>query len=779
MTGDTIYSPVLWDDKGEPVSVEGSLIAPLALSVANVWQLPGRVFPSRWDEALRDNPQNALAMRRRAFYARLMQERIAPTVNLTWQVKVKDDTDPGQARVRDAVQESWDNIPDKVNLIEWLCEAIWYGRSGSQVVWDRQPGTGRVGVVYHEPVNGDGIQFDWAGHPVILVSQYTARRYQRQWPASVLPPGKIEPSVVNATDRGAWGLKLDHPVLRRRFLIHKHRREAADYFEGEMSGGAHGVGLRSKSYWTDQMLVNSEAGMMNFLFSTGMMDLLVFNYLAGNDEAKKAAQKNAEKITGKVAVLNPVLPADYARLGPVTQIPMSTGGVDALQKVVQEHYGKQLEHLFVGQSMSTGADGAGSLGGSGRAEFAASTKTEILRTDAERLRGTLTRDWAIPARDFLFPGSAVAVTIEPVIKDPDRDGKQLDAALKILPYVAIEVDELRERAGFRKPRAGKETVGGQQAGRPDQPGANGLNPALPPGRDPGGPDDPSDDPGSPNGILPPGNVATGYYAAAGHPVPYKVVDDRGHEHKGKGPGGGQFTGKGTGDGGGAAGSAGGAADGNEKSPGPAGRGDGKAGGAGDKMAARAKRIVGKIRPTKERAFTGRAEGGKIDSRLAGAIGEEILIQHLKGLGYADAATTSEFLGDSHNNLAFDLIHDHHLIEAKTGQANNPDGKWVLKYDGRFTKKQEAKFARMTPEKVVAAKKKINAAKVKAIHARKAAFIARMNKELGYEIGAGMMTVIINPDTRTADIYQFDGLHDRIPFKSEMARAAHVGSVKYG
>jgi hypothetical protein len=261
-----------------------------------------------------------------------------------------------------------------------------------------------------------------------------------------------------------------------------------------------------------------------------------------------------------------------------------------------------------------------------------------------------------------------------------------------------------------------------------------------------------------------------------------AADAKGHEHRGSGEGGGQFAPKG----GDKAGKSGGKppkvakktppeTNKKETTETPA-----ETGSAGEsKMADQAREIVKTIKPSKVRAFTGEAAGGKIDSRLAGAIGEEILIQHLKGLGYTDAKQTSEFLKTPVNNLPIDLIHDHRLIEAKAGQASNPDGVWALKYDGKFTQAQEAKFAKMTPEKVKVAKKRINAAKVEGIHARKAAFIERMNKELGFVEKAGMMCVLVNPDTKTADLYEFDGFHDRIPFKSEQAQQAYVGSVKYG
>lgn len=190
-------------------------------------------------------------------------------------------------------------------------------------------------------------------------------------------------------------------------------------------------------------------------------------------------------------------------------------------------------------------------------------------------------------------------------------------------------------------------------------------------------------------------------------------------------------------------------------------------------------VNGRLQASKTRAYNGERAGVPISGHLAGAIGEEILIQHLKQQGYADAGTTSNFVGSIQNNIAFDLIHDHQLIEVKAGQTGLASGVWALKYDGRFTKVQEAKFAKMTPEKIAKAKKKINRAKVEAIHQRKKAFADAMQKKLGFKIKTGMMTCIINPDTKTADLYQFDGLHDSISWNSEMAKAAYVGSVRYG
>lgn len=101
------------------------------------------------------------------------------------------------------------------------------------------------------------------------------------------------------------------------------------------------------------------------------------------------------------------------------------------------------------------------------------------------------------------------------------------------------------------------------------------------------------------------------------------------------------------------------------------------------------------------------------------------------------------------------------------------------YDGRFSKEQEAAFAKLSPDQVKMAKKEINKDRVRRIHERKEKFAKEMQKTLGYKVKTGMITVIINPATKTADIYQFDGIHDRIAWGSDMAKAGYIKSVKYG
>jgi hypothetical protein len=442
--------PVLWGRDGKPVSLEGAMLAPGALNVAQIVQNIGKVYSYRWDEAMRDAPQNALAMRRDTFYLSLIQERCAPTINLEWQVEVENEDDPVQKLDGELLNRAWRELPGKPDLFTWLLQhTVWVGRAGQQAVWGRSE-SGLVNWLAHEPVHGDSIQYQWDRTPVVLVSNWTAQRMRAEDPDAVIP----------ATDRGAFGIRLYKPEYRRRFVIHSHVREASDYFEGEMSGGIHGVGLRSWLYWGDYIRRDTLAAMLGFVNSVGMMDIVCFNFPMGDAAAEQRATDNAKKVSGKIAI---VCPRDPQKDWPaVEQFPMNAAGVEVMQHLVQEYLDVHAERLVVGQSMSAGGGGKGGLEGDGRAEFARDTKFQLVKSDAIRIAETLTRDWLIPCRDYNRPGSRTPARLVPVLEDPDDQKRARNITVCLQAGIEIEVDEARRALGFKKPRPGKPTIGGRQ-----------------------------------------------------------------------------------------------------------------------------------------------------------------------------------------------------------------------------------------------------------------------------------------------------------------------------
>ena len=179
-----------------------------------------------------------------------------------------------------------------------------------------------------------------------------------------------------------------------------------------------------------------------------------------------------------------------------------------------------------------------------------------------------------------------------------------------------------------------------------------------------------------------------------------------------------------------------------------------------------------IKPTKDRVFQGKqVNAPKISKQEAGAIGENIVIAHLQSKGMKDARP----MNLDRNNFPIDLVQDHEVIEVKTGQVSNGPGaqQWRLTI-GEPGKAEKAWLASASAEEKAA----WNERKQQMIHERKKKALADLSKKLGKPVKSATMTVILNPETKTADIYRFEGWHDRIGWNSDAAKKGYLGSMSY-
>lgn len=447
--------------------------APHVYTFAAVLNQFSRTYSYRSDEALRHSASNALAMRRDCFLRALEQERLLPTSRRKWQLEVDDDADKRQKQVREGLARVVQATKKFRKLRKYLLLATWYGRYGSQGVWERDPavkdamGNPLWCFRRHTPVNGDKLQFQWDGTPCVMIN----------------PLGPYPKESIIYGDRTPL-LRLDRPEWRRQFLIHQHEMEDADYFEGEMAGRVNGVGLRDYVYWAwwlrDEML----SWAVDFMQKVGTLGLLIFWYESGNKAAQAKAEENARLASSRAALVMP-RPAgtkENATWG-VEQIAPSTGGIEALQSMIAEYFERHIERLYVGQSMSAGSDKENGLGGTGRADFAKDTKYQILAADAEDLDETLTDDFIQVAKQLNYPWADFPVRFKSIVPDPEREAK-MQGIMAIWEKLPVRTEDVYEAADVTQPEEGDDTVGGMLSQTP--PGEPPLGGLLGDGEDAGG-----------------------------------------------------------------------------------------------------------------------------------------------------------------------------------------------------------------------------------------------------------------------------------------------------
>jgi len=162
---------------------------------------------------------------------------------------------------------------------------------------------------------------------------------------------------------------------------------------------------------------------------------------------------------------------------------------------------------------------------------------------------------------------------------------------------------------------------------------------------------------------------------------------------------------------------------------------------------------------------------KLSKLETGEIGERVVTDYFKSIGMKDTRS----LNIKGNNFPIDLAGDHTVMEVKTGLVSNGPGAQQWRATIGQPGKEESKWLKTASADE---KRDWNAAKAQAIIDRKEATLKQLEKERGVELKAKTVGVIIHPDKRLADIHVFDGFHHRIGWKSDVAKAGYVKTVRY-
>lgn len=415
----------------------------------------------KYDEALKDSRLNALAMMRDAWLMSLVRERIRGVTRCGWHLEVDNKNDPHQKQVMDGLTAGLKRTPHLRRMARQFSWATFYGRYGVQPRWEWDQVSTDAGpqrilrAGMHKPVNGDKLVYSWDDQWGVLINQSEQDAFG---PGAQFIYATRGRALLLA---GGW---------RESCLIHQFDILDQDYLEGEQAGGIGGVGLRHWLYWSWNLRDELLSWIIDHLERSGLGVVLI-KYDQGNDEARKAAEDLAKKYNRQHVITIPVPPGTLnARVSGgaygIEVVETPTAGIQVLD-ALRIRFEEQIERFIVGQGMSDGTDSTGSLGGTGRANFAQKTKADLIAEDAEELAETLTGSpkepglvstmlrWSYPWADF-----------------PVRwrfDLETVDVPGKMEAYKAfVEMggllceDEVRETIGARKPGPGEETLGGGQ-----------------------------------------------------------------------------------------------------------------------------------------------------------------------------------------------------------------------------------------------------------------------------------------------------------------------------
>lgn len=440
---------------------------------------------NRHDEAMKFGRDEALAMERDCYLMGLLNERKLGSSSLKWRIKVDKETDPWQKAVKDGITKIVE-ATKRFSDIRWsLLDAIWRGRQGHQMLFrwktmplpdPRRPGmelpTRALWTPFHQPVNGDKIDYLWDGTPYVLIN---AARQDAIPNAETFPSNSGRALLL----KGSW---------RTRFIIHRHEVKDADFFDVDAASAIHGVGIRSVLFWTNWLRQEWLANVADWCERTGL-GVRLWYYQGGNARSKTEVSEAAKAQSDKTNILIPRY-GENAVEG-VDYVDTASTGADLLLKL-QQHLEEHIERYVIGQTLSSGTEGSG-LGGTGVASLHADTKSKIIAMDAARLDDSLTDDWIEVVKKWTYPWADFPVRFVSDVDQPDQ--KEIMQAVQTARSFGVDfrVDDVRGLTGLPAPQDGdltldsiKQRMEQEQAAQQQAAAMMGGGPAGPPGGMPEG-----------------------------------------------------------------------------------------------------------------------------------------------------------------------------------------------------------------------------------------------------------------------------------------------------
>lgn len=455
------------------------------------------------DEALRQSQQDAEIMRNEIAIQECLESRMRGTALLPGHVqpvmverleseerekledqlktKLKGTSTYDAKALASRVQFLAELTPSWMMYRYSLMNALWYGRYANVMRLARQEINGdmRTVVSSWQPRHGDKLVFRY--HDGSWDTDPDQVGIRISWNNDIDPDRYSNRPRIEATQHGLvyW---LD-PLQRRTMPIHRHIIEDGSYFLPWKAGSIHGVGIRSRIFWTWWAYQECTKLLLEYL-ERSALGIEIWRFPAhdpkGEERAKSAAARRSGP--GRSAILVPVPAGENQDLWGVQIIEPGLGGVGELKQVLREFFEQKIKRYILGQILTSEAEGTGM--GSGVADAHLATLADIVKFDAINLGETLTTDFIRNLQRWNYPSTMGCLLKYVVDTESPESQRKLDAYEKAWSMGAkIRLDDLYKVIGSAKPQKGEESLANPSIYPPQQPAAPAMAGPL------GGPED--------------------------------------------------------------------------------------------------------------------------------------------------------------------------------------------------------------------------------------------------------------------------------------------------
>ena len=410
--------------------------------------------------AYRIDPNYQAMMRADADIEGVLRSLLVTLAGLEWAIVPDDEENPRLVALADRLTEIVRDIPRRSDLFRHLHEAVWYGVSAANIVYDRDPVLG-VRVKEWVPFAADTLAFDQYGNLAMRVGSAYIN----------------EPSV---TDLGFDSLvHLFDDNERRAVILHRVFTAAPNFIDPNTSEAVYrGVGARDVCWYIwllkQEILQNAAAYAERYA-----LGIRVGYYPSGNDAAKNEMLTVLQNLVNDNSVVLP-------RTGPNESFydidikDANAGRAQIFMDLVNWCSGK-LKEAILGQSLSSEAGSTGL--GSGVADLHADTLSRVIRYHADAMSESFTTDFLRVVAGILGASESEARSIKFRFAPERPNVKERLEAVQAFTQMGGRVSEreVRDLLGLSEPQDGEAVLGGGQAGGS---GANPLAALLGQGNEP-------------------------------------------------------------------------------------------------------------------------------------------------------------------------------------------------------------------------------------------------------------------------------------------------------
>jgi phage gp29-like protein len=373
----------------------------------------------------------------------VLRSLLVTLAGLEWSVTADDDENPRTQELASRIADIVNAIPRRSDLFRAMHEAVWYGVSATNIVYEKDANLG-VRVAEWIPFASDTLAFDQRGNVAMRV-------------------GSAYINESSVTDLGFDSLvHLFDDNERRAIVLHRVFTTAPNFIDPNSADQVYrGVGARDVCWYIwllkQEILQNAAAYAERYA-----LGIRVGYYPAGNDAAKNEMLTVLQNLVNDNSVVLP-------RIGPNESMydidikDANAGRAQIFMEMV-DWCSSKLKEAILGQSLSSEAGGTGM--GSGVADLHADTLSRVIRYHADALAESITTDLVRVVAKMLGASDdeARAIRFNFAPERPDTK-ERLEAVQKFVELGGrVSEREVRDLLGLAEPMDGEPVLRGNSAG---------------------------------------------------------------------------------------------------------------------------------------------------------------------------------------------------------------------------------------------------------------------------------------------------------------------------